>query len=268
MIGKRERRRRRALEEVGLPLKSAAEIDGIAAAGALAAHVLAQLRPLVLPGVSTGELDEAAEQLIRDQGGLPSFLGYHGFAGSICVAPNSVVAHGIPGGYRLEDGDLIGIDVGVTLDGLIADTSFTFLVGEQTADALRLIEGCRAALDAAVAQCLPGNRTGDIGNAVELAAARYTLSVCDELTGHGVGYALHEDPVVANRGRAGRGALLEPGLVIAVEPHLNLGGPTILCLDDEWTLMTADGRRSCQYEHTVAITDGEPLVLTTGTVWQ
>lgn len=243
-------------------LKSADEIDAIAAAGAVLVDVLGALVEAVAPGVSTLDLDAIARERIAAAGAKPTFLGYRGFAGAICASPNDLVVHGIPGPRPLAEGDIVSLDVGVTLDGWVADGARTVPVGTARAADLHLIETAESALVEAVAACQAGGHVGDIGAAVERQAATAGLRVFPTLIGHGVGRSLHEPPQVPNVGRVGSGVRLEPGLVIAVEPMLTLGGPRIRMASDGWSVFTVDGARATHAEVTVAITDAGPRVLT------
>jgi methionyl aminopeptidase len=243
--------------------KSKAEIETMGRAGRVVASTLALLGELVKPGVTTGELDEAAEEHIRSEGGVPTFKGYRGFPASICASPNSMVVHGIPGPYTLRDGDLISVDVGVTLDGFVADSAYTFAVGEVDGGAKRLLEVCQAALAAGIEQARAGNHVQDISAAVQRTTEEAGFSVVRSLVGHGIGRSMHEEPQVPNFGEPGRGPLLQPGMTLAIEPMINAGGPDVWMAEDRWSISTNDGSLSAHFEHTVAVTDNGPLVLTT-----
>jgi methionyl aminopeptidase len=242
--------------------KSPEEIETMARAGAVVVETLAAVENAIRPGVTTAELDAIADELIRSHGGVPSFKGYRGFPASICASPNAMVVHGIPGGYTLADGDLISIDVGVTLDGFVADSARTFPVGEVSEDAQRLLAVCRAALDAGVEQARPGNHVGDIGHAVQEVTEAGGFSVVKELVGHGVGRSMHEEPQVPNYGEPGRGPKLSPGVTIAIEPMITAGAEGIVLADDGWSITTEDGSLSAHFEHTVAVTEEGPRILT------
>jgi methionyl aminopeptidase len=216
----------------------------------------------VQPGVTTQELDELAEAYIRSQGGVPTFLGYKGFPASLCLSPNDMVVHGIPGPYELQEGDILSVDVGVTLDGFVADAAFTHPVGEISQDATRLLEVGQAALAAGVAQARAGNRLTDISHAVQSVTEAAGFSVIRSLVGHGVGRSMHEDPQIPNFGEPGRGPLLQPGMTLAIEPMINAGGPDVYLHDDHWSISTEDGSLSCHFEHTVAVTESGPRILT------
>src|ERR671935_346933 len=242
--------------------KSPEDIEKIAAAGRVLARCLALLRAKARPGISTAELDEAAERYIRSQGAEPAFKGYRGFPGSICASPNSMVVHGIPGPYRLERGDLISIDVGVILDGWVADAARTFAVGPITPVAHKLLDTTKAALFDAVEQCRPGNRLGDVSHAVQARVEGEGMSVVRSLVGHGIGRSMHEDPQVPNFGEPGRGPLLEEGIVLAVEPMVNAGRHMVRMGDDGWAIFSQDGSLAAHFEFTVAITRDGPRILT------
>jgi methionyl aminopeptidase len=242
--------------------KSQAEIEAMGKAGRVVAQTLERLGELAEPGVTTADLDSAAEDYIRSQGGVPTFKGYRGFPAAICTSPNSMVVHGIPGTYTLEDGDLISVDVGVTLGGFVADSASTFPVGEIDEDAERLLEVCRAALAAGIAEARAGNHVQDISAAVQRTTEEAGFSVVRSLVGHGIGRSMHEEPQVPNFGEPGRGPLLQPGMTLAIEPMINAGGPDVWMADDRWSISTNDGSLSAHFEHTVAVTDNGPLVLT------
>jgi methionyl aminopeptidase len=242
--------------------KSRDEIETMGRAGHVVATTLARLGKLAKPGVTTADLDEAAEEYIRSEGGVPTFKGYRGFPAAICTSPNSMVVHGIPGPYVLEDGDVISVDVGVTLDGFVADSAYTFPVGEVDGEAERLLEVGQAALAAGIEQARAGKHVQDISAAVQRTTEAAGFSVVRSLVGHGIGRSMHEDPQVPNFGEPGKGPLLQPGMTLAIEPMINAGGPDIYLHDDDWSISTADGALSAHFEHTVAITDEEPRILT------
>ena len=243
-------------------LKSEREIETMARAGEVVAAVLELLGELIRPGMTTAELDRIAEAEIRRRGGIPTFKGYRGFPGSICTSPNSMVVHGIPGRYRLAEGDILSVDVGVTLDGFVADSAYTFAVGEIDPEAQRLLDVCQAALDAGIDAARAGNRIGDISAAVQRTTEEAGFSVVKTLVGHGVGRAMHEEPQIPNFGEPGRGPELMVGMTLAIEPMINAGGEHVVLADDGWSISTADGALSAHFEHTVAITDEGPRVLT------
>jgi methionyl aminopeptidase len=244
--------------------KSHDEIEAMGRAGAVVAETLRTIGENIAPGVATKELDDVAEEYIRSQGGVPTFKGYRGFPGSICTSPNSMVVHGIPGAYRLGEGDVISIDVGVTLDGFVADSAYTFAVGEIDDDAERLLEVCRRALTAGIEEARAGNHIQDISHAVQKTTEEAGFSVVRSLVGHGIGRSMHEEPQVPNFGEPGRGPLLAPGMTLAIEPMINAGGPDVWMADDRWSISTNDGSLSAHFEHTVAVTENGPVVLTNG----
>ena len=244
--------------------KSAAELERMARAGVIVADTLELIGEQLRPGVTTAELDALADEHIRSRGAVPTFKGYRGYPASICVSPNEMIVHGIPGPYRLEEGDIVSVDVGVTLDGFVADSAFTFPVGEISSDAERLLETGQAALAAAIEQARAGNHLSDISHAVQQVTEDAGFSVVKALVGHGVGRTMHEDPQIPNFGPPGRGPTLAPGMTLAIEPMINAGSSEILMLDDRWSIVTADGTLSAHFEHTVAVTDDEPRILTQG----
>ena len=242
--------------------KSAAEIAKIAAAGSILADCLDRLVAEAQAGVTTAELDRLAEEFIRRHGGVPTFLGYRGFPGSICASPNDMVVHGIPGPYRTKKGDLLSLDVGVTLDGYIADSALTLGVGDVGAAAARLMTVTAESLEAGLAECVEGRRLGDISHAVQEVVEGAGFSVVRSLVGHGGGREMHEDPQIPNYGEPGRGPRLEEGMVFAIEPMVNIGGHEVFVQDDGWGISTADGTLSAHFEHTVAVGRERPQVLT------
>jgi methionyl aminopeptidase len=246
----------------GIVIKTPDQIEQMAVAGSIQARCLRMLRSKCRPGVTTAELDEAAERFIASQGAEPSFLGYRGFPGSICASPNSMVVHGIPGDYELRRGDVLSLDVGVTKDGWVADAAITVPIGEATPDAKRLLETTEAALHAGADQAGPGNHLGDISHAVQRRVEADGLSIIRSLVGHGVGRDMHEDPQVPNYGEPGRGPELEAGMVLAIEPMVNLGGPDVRLGEDGWAVYSADGSLTAHFEFTVAITPEGPRILT------
>jgi methionyl aminopeptidase len=242
--------------------KSPQEIERMGRAGEVVADVLALLGERARPGVTTEELDALADEFIRSRGGTPTFKGYRGYPASICTSPNDMVVHGIPGPYTLGDGDVLSVDVGVTLDGFVADSAYTFPIGDISPEAERLLEGCKAALTAGIEQCRPGNRLSDISHAIQLVTEEHGFSVVRSLVGHGVGRSMHEEPQIPNFGEPGRGPQLSSGMTFAIEPMINAGGPDVMIHDDEWSISTSDGSLSAHFEHTVAITEDEPRILT------
>ncbi len=242
--------------------KAPAEIDRMARAGVVVAETLALIGERARPGVTTEELDEVADDFIRSRGGVPTFKGYRGYPASICASPNDMVVHGIPGPYALHEGDVLSIDVGVTLDGFVADSAYTFPIGEISPEAERLLEGCQAALAAGIDQCRVGNRLSDISHAIQRVTEEHGYSVVRSLVGHGVGRSMHEEPQIPNFGEPGRGPLLSEGMTFAIEPMINAGGAEVVLHDDEWSISTADNSLSAHFEHTVAITEEGPRILT------
>jgi methionyl aminopeptidase len=242
--------------------KTPEEIDQIGAAGRVLARTLTMLKRKARPGVTTGELDDAAERFIRSQGGEPAFLGYRGFPGSICASPNSMVVHGIPGPYKLTRGDILSIDVGVILDGWVADAAITVPVGNVTPVAQRLLTSTREALFEGVEQCRAGNRLGDVSYAIQQRVEADGFAVIRALVGHGIGRDMHEDPQIPNFGQPGSGPLLGEGMVLAIEPMVNVGTPPIKVGDDNWSVYSQDGSLAAHFEHTVAITADGPRIMT------
>jgi methionyl aminopeptidase len=242
--------------------KSAGEIAKIAAAGAILADCIDALTEAAAPGVTTAELDRIAEKFIRRHRGVPTFLGYRGFPASICASPNDMVVHGIPGKYRAAEGDLLSIDVGVTLEGYVADSAVTLPMGAVEPEAQRLLDVTRESLEAGIAECREGRRLGDISHAVQEVVEAAGFSVVRSLVGHGVGKEMHEDPQIPNYGDPGRGPRLEEGMVFAIEPMVNAGAYEVVVADDGWAIHTADGSLSAHFEHTVAVGKRGPQVLT------
>jgi methionyl aminopeptidase len=230
--------------------------------GRLTARALERLVEAVAPKVSTKEIDAYADELIRKEGGIPAFLGYHGFAGSICTSVNDEIVHGIPSGKVLREGDLFKIDIGAMLDGWFSDMATTVCVGEPSREANRLVGVTKRALGIAIENVRPGAHVSDIGYAVQTFVEGCGYSVVRALVGHGIGAALHEEPPVPNYGRPGMGAVLKPGMVLAVEPMVNAGTYRVKTLADRWTVVTADGKLSAHFEHTVAVTPDGFEILT------
>jgi len=245
-------------------LKERDEIEAIARAGRIIAALFEALEDRVVPGVTTSEIDGFADRFIRDhEGAVPAFKGLYGFPASVCTSVNHEVVHGIPSPYRaLEEGDIVSVDVGVKLDGWFADSAVTFPVGDLDRDTQQLLDVTRQALEAGIREALPGKRLGDVGHAIQTVAENAGFSVVRELVGHGIGREPHEDPQVPNFGQPGRGALIQEGLVIAIEPMVNRGVPEVRTLPDRWTVVTADHRLSAHFEHTVAVTRPGPRILT------
>jgi methionyl aminopeptidase len=247
-----------------IQLKSAREIETMAAGGRILALTHAHLRTQVRPGISTGTLDKIAEDFIRShEGALPAFKGLYGFPGAICISVNEEIVHGIPSPKRvLGDGDIVKLDVGVQYQGMFTDAAITVPVGTVDPTTQHLIDVTERALDAGIEQAIVGNYVGDIGHAVQSVVERAGFSVVRELVGHGVGHLPHEDPQVPNHGKPRRGTRMQAGLTIAIEPMVNVGGPATRTLADKWTVVTLDGTRSAHVEHTVAVTDEGPRVVT------
>jgi len=242
--------------------KTPEEIEAIARAGAIQARCLKLLAKKCRPGVTTAELDQAAEKFIRSQGGEPTFKGYRGFPASICASPNSMVVHGIPGPYELVRGDILSIDVGVTYEGWVADAAITVPIGPVGEVATRLLHTTREALFAAIEQAHPGNHLGDVSHAVQAQVEADGFSVIRTLVGHGVGRSMHEDPQIPNFGRPGKGPLLEAGMVLAIEPMVNAGRDPVRMGQDNWSVFAEDGSLAAHFEFTVAITEDGPQILT------
>jgi methionyl aminopeptidase len=242
--------------------KSAAEIEIMREAGRVTARALRTVGEAIRPGVTTGELDAIAEAAIRADDAKPAFLGYNGFPATICASINEQVVHGIPGHRRLREGDILSVDVGAIVDGYYGDSAFTFPVGAVSDEAVRLMDATRQALQAGIARCLPGLRLYDISAAVQEVAEAAGFSVVREYVGHGIGRAMHEEPQIPNFGPAGKGPVIKPGMVFAIEPMVNAGGAPVRSLSDGWTVVTADERPSAHFEHTVAVTEDGPYVLT------
>ena len=248
-----------------ITIKSAREIETMAAAGRIVAETLALIGRNIRPDITTEDLDRLAEDFIRSHpGAQPSFKGLYDFPATLCTSINHEIVHGIPSHKRvLHDGDIVSVDTGVYLEGLHADSAATFPVGDIKTETARLLEITREALAAGVAQARAGNHVGDIGHAVQKIAEGAGYSVVRELVGHGIGASFHEEPQVPNYGKPKRGPRLVSGMTIAIEPMINVGGPSIRTLDDKWTVVTQDGSLSAHFEHTVAVTDNGPRILTT-----
>lgn len=243
-------------------IKSAEEIKKIRRACRVVAEVLRQIGPAIKAGAISEDLDSLADRLIREQGAEPVFIGYRGYRHATCISINQEIVHGIPGKRVLQVGDIVGFDVGTRLDGCCGDAAITFAVGKLAGKAKKLLQAGSEALTAAIRQARAGNHLGDISAAVERVATRYGFSVVRDLYGHGIGSELHEEPLIPNYGQPGEGPRLLPGMVLCLEPMLNVGGWKIKTLADGWTVVTEDGSLSCHYEHTVLITAGEPEILT------
>jgi len=242
--------------------KSKQEIEGMARAGELVHETLQLVAEHLEPGVSMLDLDRIADEHIESKGGYPTSKGYKGFPAALCISPNSMVVHGIPNGYRALEGDLISVDLGVTLDGLVADSAVTLPVGEISSESQRLLDVCQEALAAGIEQAQPGNRLSDISHAVQVVVEEAGFSVVRSLVGHGVGRSYHEDPQIPNYGPPGRGPLLQEGMTLAIEPMITAGRPEVYVHDDDWSISSVDESLAAHFEHTVAITAEGPRILT------
>jgi methionyl aminopeptidase len=244
--------------------RSRDEIDKMRRAGRVVAEIMAETRAAVRPGVTTGDLDRVARDVLERRGARSNFLGYHGFPAVICTSPNDMIVHGIPGAYRLREGDLISIDCGAIVEGYHGDAAYTMAVGEVTPLASRLVAVTEQALWAGVAELVDGNRLHDVGRAVQGVAEAAGFSVVRKYVGHAIGTAMHEEPQVPNYWPGNPGPKIKVGNVFAVEPMVNVGGPDTIELEDGWSVITADGQLSAHFEHTIAVTDDGPEVLTVG----
>jgi methionyl aminopeptidase len=231
-------------------------------AGRVVAEMHDAIRAAIRPGVTTSRLDAIAREVLERRGARSNFLGYHGYPAVICASPNEMVVHGIPNDLPLDEGDIVSVDCGAIVDGWHGDAAFTAPVGEVAPEATRLIEVAEASLVAAIDRMVPGNRVSDVGHAVQEVAEGAGFQVVREYVGHGIGTAMHEEPDVPNHGPPGKGPTLEPGVVLAVEPMLTIGSAQTLLLDDGWSVVTADGSLAAHVEHTIAVTDHGPEVLT------
>lgn len=241
--------------------KTKEEIELLSKSNELVSLTHAALVPFLKPGVKTIELDKIAEQFIRDNGGIPGFLNYNGFPNSLCISVNEQVVHGIPGKYELQDGDVVSVDCGVLMNGFYGDSAYTFEIGEVKPEVKKLLQVTKESLFKGIEMAVKGNRIGDISYAVQFHAESNGFSVVRELIGHGVGRNLHEAPEVPNYGKRGRGPLIQEGLVIAIEPMINLGRKDVVQKNDGWTILTRDGKPSAHFEHTIAIVDGKAQIL-------
>jgi len=242
--------------------KTPGQVEQMAVAGRILVRCLRMLAAKARAGVTTKELDAAAEKFIRSQGATPAFKGYRGFPGSICASPNSMVVHGIPGPYELKRGDVLSVDVGVIKDGWVADAAITVPIGSVTPEANKLLDVTRAALFAGAEQMQPGNHLGDVSAAIQRAVEIEGLSIIRTLVGHGIGRDMHEDPQVPNFGEPGKGPELEEGTVLAIEPMVNAGGPLVRMGEDGWAVYSEDGSLAAHFEFTVAVTANGPRILT------
>lgn len=243
-------------------LKSSEEIRRLRRAGKLVADAHALVAEMIRPGVTTAELDEAVEQLIRKAGGIPTFKGYRGFPASICTSVDDEVIHGIPGSRRLEEGQIVSVDIGVTLDGFVGDSAWTYPVGAIAPDVQRLLQTTEEALYRGIEAARPGNRISDIGHAIQTWVERRGFSVVRDFVGHGVGREMHEEPQVPNFGPPGRGPRIKPGMCLAIEPMVTMGKHHVRILDDQWTAVTVDGSLAAHFEHTIIVTPDGPEILT------
>jgi methionyl aminopeptidase len=243
-------------------IKSPREIEIMRRSGKITSKTLVRLMQAAKPGVTTGELDRIADESIRSMGGVPTFIGYHGYPSAICASVNDEVVHGMPGERVLKDGDLLSIDIGTTFEGYVSDSAITVPIGNVSEAAKRLMRVTQECLMLGIAQMQPGNHLGDIGYAVQQHAESHGYGVVRALVGHGVGRKMHEDPQVPNYGSPGQGTLLRKGLVLAIEPMITEGTYEVATLDDGWTVVTEDGKLAAHFEHTIAITDQGPKILT------
>lgn len=246
----------------GVTIKSPEEMDAMRRAGAVVGATLALLRRSIEPGMTTKDLDNIAYKEITRHGAKPAFKGYRGFPASICASVNEEIVHGIPSKRRLKEGDIVKVDVGATIDGFIGDAAISMATGAASQEAQDLMDATRQSLEQGIQAARPGNRIGDIGAAIQAYGESRGYGVVREFVGHGIGRFLHEDPQVPNYGQPGRGVLLRPGMCIAIEPMLNLGDWRTRILDDQWTVVTLDGKLSSHFEHTIAITEDGPEILT------
>ncbi|HYJ21956.1 MAG TPA: type I methionyl aminopeptidase [Solirubrobacterales bacterium] len=242
--------------------KTPEQVEKMAQAGDVLVRCLKMLESKTRAGVTTAELDEAAEKFIRSQDATPAFKGYRGFPGSICASPNSMVVHGIPGGYELQRGDILSIDVGVIKDGWVADAAMTVPVGAVSADAVKLLDVTKASLFAGIEQMRPGNHLGDVSATIQRTVEAEGLSIIRTLVGHGIGREMHEEPQVPNFGEPGKGPELEEGMVLAIEPMVNVGGPLVRMDEDGWSVFSEDDSLAAHFEFTVAVTADGPRILT------
>ncbi|MEI8206615.1 MAG: type I methionyl aminopeptidase [Kiritimatiellales bacterium] len=243
-------------------IKSLSELDAMRRVNRMTAQIRDELAAMVRPGITTLELGNAAFELIRKLGGTSAFYGYHGFPGQICVSINEEVVHGIPGKRVIKDGDIVSIDTGITFGGFIGDTAITVAAGEIDDEKKKLLQVTKAALDAGIAKAVVGNRLGDISHAIQTVVEAAGFSVVREFVGHGIGRDMHEDPQIPNFGKAGHGPKLKPGMTLAIEPMVNIGGAKVKVLADNWTAVTSDGSASAHFEHTVAVGVTAPEILT------
>jgi methionyl aminopeptidase len=245
-----------------ITIKSAREIEIMRRSGKITSKTLSMLIKTVRAGMTTGDVDRLAEESIRSMGGVPTFLGYHGYRHTICASVNDEVVHGIPGRRVLADGDLLSIDIGTTLEGYVSDSAVTVAIGNVSLEAERLMRVTQECLMLGIAQMQKGNRLSDIGAAIQVHAERHGYGVVRDLVGHGIGTKMHEEPQVPNYGQPGQGPVLRPGLCLAIEPMITQGTFVVETLDDGWTVVTGDGKLAAHFEHTIAIMDDGPRILT------
>lgn len=245
-----------------ITLKSKDEIEKMRVAGQVVASALTEIAASIVPGITTLEIDQMAEMLLAKYGAISSFKNYRGYPNVVCVAVNEEVVHGIPGPKRLEEGDIIGIDLGAIVNGYHGDSAISVPVGKISPDAQKLLRVTREALFAGIKKAVPGNRLGDISNAIQQYAEKRHFSIVRDLVGHGIGKEMHEEPQVPNFGRPGKGELLQEGMTLAIEPMVNAGGYKVESLWDHWTVVTKDRSLSAHFEHTIAITKDGPDILT------
>lgn len=243
-------------------LKTKGEIELMRVAGRLAGQTLQEVAKAIQPGVTTKDLDRIAEATIRQNGGKPTFVGYRGYPASLCVSINNEVVHGIPSNRKIKPGDLVSIDVAATVDGFVGDTAMTVIVPPGAPEAVKLVRVTEQSLFAAIECMRPGMRLGDVGAAVQTVAESNGYGVVRDFVGHGIGRKMHEEPAVANYGNPGSGMRLDPGLVLAVEPMVTMGGWQVRVLPDGWTVVTVDGSLAAHFEHTIAVTENGPEILT------
>ncbi len=254
--------RNSAARRPSVEIKTRAEIERMKKAGRIAGLTLKEVAKHLRVGVTTKDLDKVAEAFIRSQGATPTFIGYRGYPASLCVSVNEQVVHGIPGPRVIKDGDVVSIDVAATIDGFVGDTAVTIGVGNISAEAEKLIRVTKESLDAGIQAMVPGARLGDIGSAVQKVAEAENFGVVRDFVGHGIGRAMHEEPAVPNYGDEGTGLRLEPGIVLAIEPMITFGDWKVVMLSDGWTVVTKDGSLAAHFEHSIALTDNGPIVLT------
>ena len=243
-------------------IRTEPELELMRASGQLLKETFKVLEDMVRPGVATAELDRAAEDFMRSRGGIPAFKGYQGYPATICASINEQVVHGIPGKRTLEEGDIVGIDMGVVLEEYYSDATRTYPVGEIAQEAARLLEVTSGSLDKGIEQARPGNHLSDISHAIQKHAESHGYSIVRALVGHGIGRRMHEEPQIPNFGPPGKGPELQAGMVLAIEPMVNVGTHEVLTLEDKWTFVTVDGKLSCHFEDTVAVTEDGPRIMT------